>query len=138
MQRPCCRAGSLPCLPPQKQALLGKPFLGRRAPLLTARKHVSPAQLSWPMGRPACKAAQQQGQVCARLVNASAAGPPRLMSLLCVQNPFSSERELQGVQKTLAGMSSTVFYGAVTLLVAAAAAAGYGAGGRAPGQPLHA
>ena len=65
MQRPCCRAGSLPCLPPQRQALLGKPFLGRRAPLLIARKHVSPTQLTWPRGRPACRAAQQQGQVCA-------------------------------------------------------------------------
>ena len=56
---------SLPCLPPQRQALLGRPFLGRRAPLLIARKHVSPYQLTWPMGRPACRAAQQQGQVCA-------------------------------------------------------------------------
>ena len=60
------------------------------------------------------------------------------MPLLCVQNPFNSERELLGIQKTLAGMSSTVFYAAVTLLVAAAAAAGYGAGGRAPGEHLHA
>ena len=60
------------------------------------------------------------------------------MPLLCVQNAFSSEKELQGIQKTLAGMSSTVFYAAVTLLVAAAAAAGYGAGGRAPGEHLHA
>ena len=71
-------------------------------------------------------------------VKAPAAGHPDLMPLLCVQNPFSSERELQGIQKTLAGMPSAVFYGAVTLLVAAAAAAGYGAGGRAPGEPLHA
>lgn len=58
------------------------------------------------------------------------------MSLLCVQN--TSERELQGIQKTLAGMSSTVFYGTITLLVAAAGAAGYSAGGRAPSEHLHA
>ena len=60
------------------------------------------------------------------------------MPLLCVQNSFSSERELQGIQATLAGMPSAVFYGAITLLVAAAGAAGYNAGGRAPGEHLHA
>ena len=60
------------------------------------------------------------------------------MPLLCVQNPFNSEKEFQGLQQTLAGTPAAIFYTAVTLLVAAAAAAGYRVGGRASGEHLHA
>ena len=40
---------------------------------------------------------------------------------------------MDGVQKALAGLPGAVFYGAALLLVTAAGALGYTAGGRSPG-----
>lgn len=40
---------------------------------------------------------------------------------------------MDGVQKALAGLPGALFYGAALLLVTAAGALGYTAGGRAPG-----
>lgn len=40
---------------------------------------------------------------------------------------------MDGLQKTLANMPATVFYGAALLLITAAGALGFTAGSRAPG-----
>ena len=50
-----------------------------------------------------------------------------------MQNPFRQAREMDGVQKALAGLPGAVFYGAAMLLVTAAGACGFLAGSRAPG-----
>ena len=54
---------------------------------------------------------------------------------MCVQtqNPFRQPKEMDGVQKALAGLPGAVFYGAALLLVTAAGACGFVAGSRAPG-----
>lgn len=49
------------------------------------------------------------------------------------QNPFRQPKEMDGVQKALAGLPGAVFYGAALLLVTAAGACGFVAGSRAPG-----
>lgn len=51
-----------------------------------------------------------------------------------LQNPFRQAREMDGVQKALAGLPGAVFYGAALLLITAAGALGYTAGSRAPGE----
>lgn len=53
-----------------------------------------------------------------------------------LQNPFRQAREMDGVQKALAGLPGAVFYGAALLLITAAGALGYTAGSRAPGEQM--
>lgn len=50
------------------------------------------------------------------------------------QNPFRQAREMDGVQKALAGLPGAVFYGAALLFITIAGALGYTAGSRVPGR----
>ena len=50
------------------------------------------------------------------------------------QNPFRQAREMDGVQKALAGLPGAVFYGAALLFITIAGALGYTAGSRVQGR----
>lgn len=56
------------------------------------------------------------------------------MTVHTAQNPFRQAREMDGVQKALAGLPGALFYGAALLLITIAGALGYTAGSRAPGR----
>ncbi len=52
-----------------------------------------------------------------------------------LQKPFMEQRELEGVQKVLAGLPKAALFAGALVMVATTAGLGYAAGARAPGAP---
>ena len=87
-------------------------------------------------GRLLCQAAEQQARVSlgTRAYGSHEGSVQRHCTCAMLQNPFRQAREMDGVQKALAGLPGAVFYGAALLLITAAGALGYTTGSRAPGE----
>ena len=117
------------------QHLGSKPNLASCRNLVSARsdrlRPAAPRQ-----GRLLCRAAGSQVNLgnMVMLLGTVRWSPVPSKQIICgMQNPFRQPREMDGVQKALAGLPSAVFYGAALLLVTAAGALGFTAGTRAPG-----